>query len=115
MYKLIAAVLLSLALLPRVLAHEGGRHVKGTIKEVTAERLVLTDAAGKDVTFAVTRSTEFYRAGKPVGREDAKPGARAVVHGAAGGGTTAAEVMLGAAPAAHRGGPARLPSALPTQ
>jgi hypothetical protein len=101
MSKVFAAVLLMSTLVASALAHEGGHHVKGTIKEATAERLVLSDAEGHDVTFVVTKATEFYRAGKPVKAGDAKPGERAVVHGAAGGGTTAAEVMLGAAQATH--------------
>jgi len=101
MAKLLIAALLAFALAPHADAHEGGHQVKGIIKVVTAERLVLTDSAGKDVTFTVTGATEFYRAGKLVARGDARPGERAVVHGVAGSGSTAAEVMLGAAPAAR--------------
>jgi uncharacterized protein YndB with AHSA1/START domain len=101
MHRVLVTVLLALAVTTPAFAHEGGHHVKGVIKEVTAEKLVITDAAGKDVAFVVTKATEFFREGKPVKREDAKPGERAVVHGAAGGGTAAAEVMLGAAPAAR--------------
>jgi thiamine monophosphate kinase len=101
MNKVFMTALLGLAITVPALAHEGGHHVKGVIKELTPERLVLTEATGKDVAFVVTQATGFFREGKPVKREDAKPGERAVVHGAAGGGTTAAEVMLGAAPAAH--------------
>lgn len=101
MHKVFVTVLLALAITAPAFAHDGGHHVKGVIKEVTAEKLVITEATGKDVAFVITKTTEFFREGKPVKREDAKPGERAVVHGAAGGGTTAAEVMLGVAPAAH--------------
>lgn len=101
MHKVLVTVLLALATTTSAFAHEGGLHVKGVIKEVTPVKIVLTEATGKDVAFVVTKATEFSREGKPVKLEDAKPGERAVVHGAAGGGTTAAEVMLGAAPAAH--------------
>lgn len=101
MNKVFVTVLLALAITAPAYAHEGGHHVKGVIKEVTPEKIVLTEATGKDVAFVVTRATEFFREGKPVKREDAKPGERAVVHGAAGDGASAAEVMLGAAPAAH--------------
>jgi len=101
MSRVLAAVLLSLTLLTSALAHEGGHHTKGTVKEVTAERLVLSEADGHDVTFLVTKATEFYRAGQPVKAGDAKPGERAVVHGAAGSANTAAAVMLGAAQGSH--------------
>jgi hypothetical protein len=101
MNKLFMTALLAFAITAPAFAHEGGRHVKGVIKELSPEKMVLTEATGKDVAFVITKATEFFREGKPVMREDAKPGERAVVHGAAGGGTTAAEVMLGAAPAAH--------------
>jgi hypothetical protein len=101
MHKVLVTVLLAVAITTSSFAHEGDHHVKGVIKEVTAEKLVITESTGEDVAFVVTKATEFFREGKPVKREDAKPGERAVVHGVAGGGTTAAEVMLGAAPAAH--------------
>jgi isopropylmalate/homocitrate/citramalate synthase len=101
MNKVFMTALLALVIAAPAFAHEGGHHVKGVIKELSPEKIVLTEATGKDVAFVVTKATEFFREGKPVKREDAKLGERAVVHGVAGGGTTAAEVMLGAAPAAH--------------
>lgn len=100
MRQLIAAAALAVALVHPARAHEGGHHVKGVLKEVSAQRLVVTDQAGQDVTFSVTPATEFVRDGKPVRREDARPGVRVAVHGErAGAAMSATVVMLAGAPA----------------
>jgi hypothetical protein len=99
---MMAAGLIFLAVATSAVAHEGAPHVKGTIKEVTAERLVVAQPSGKLAEFKVTKATEFYREKKPVAWSEAKPGERVVVHGAHEASTpTAAVVMLGAAPEGH--------------
>ncbi len=96
--KALTAVLLAITLAPQALAHEGGRHVRGTIREITAERLVITERPGKDETFTINGSTTFTRGRTAVRWDEAKVGERAVVHGAPGAhSTAAAEVMLGSA------------------
>ena len=99
MRHLVVAAALAVAGIHPALAHEGGHHVKGVIKEVSAQRLVVTDQAGNDVTFAITDGTEFFRQKKAVKREDAKTGERVAVHGEmAGAAVNATEVMLAGAP-----------------
>ena len=43
------------------LAHEGGAHVRGVVKEVTAEGLVVATPAGEAVTIALTPGTRLTR------------------------------------------------------
>lgn len=60
-------------------AHEGGLDARGTVKEVTPERLVLATADGEK-TFSLGADTRFARGREPARREDVLVGDRAVVH-----------------------------------
>ena len=79
------------------LAHEGGAHVRGVVKEVTAEGLVVATPAGEAVTIALTPGTRLTRGTSAVPVSDVHPGDRAVVHAKkTAGRLEATEVKLGA-------------------
>jgi hypothetical protein len=63
-----------------VLAHEGGAHSLGTVKEISSDRIVITTAQGTDVTIPMSASTRILRGKKPIRATDVRPGERAVVH-----------------------------------
>jgi hypothetical protein len=63
-------------------AHEGGVDARGTVKEITPDRLVLSSAAGTEVTVTLAAGTRILRGKRPVGVADIKRGERAVVHAA---------------------------------
>jgi hypothetical protein len=97
MRRLIAAVVLWTTLVLPVLAHEGGHHAYGVVKEITAARLVVTDEHRKDTSFALTAKTRFLRAEKPSSWEKVMVGERVVVKGKdASGKMEATTVNLGA-------------------
>jgi hypothetical protein len=97
MKKLTAAVLLTLALALPALAHEGGHTAYGVVKEVSAERLVITDEHGKDAAFALTAGTQYLRDHKAIPREKIAVGERVVVKGKdASGKMEATSVSVGA-------------------
>jgi hypothetical protein len=64
------------------MAHEGGMHTRGTVKEITADRIVLTTAEGKDVGVAMDAETRILRGHRPIGPADVRTGERVVVHAA---------------------------------
>ena len=98
MRKLVAALLISMTIAPPALAHEGGHSAYGVVKEVTAERLVVTDEHGKDMTFELTPGTKFFRDHKAIERGKAVVGDRVVVKGKdVSGRMEASNVELGAA------------------
>ncbi len=81
------------------LAHEGGAHSRGTVKEITADRLVLTTTGGEDVTVAMMPDTRILRDHRTIRATDIHPGERAVVHAAPRGGRLeATAVMVADAP-----------------
>lgn len=72
----------ALLLLPAVpLAHAGGHDARGTVKELTEERIVLTTVQGREEAFLLGEDTRFERGHAPARREDVRVGERAVVHG----------------------------------
>ncbi len=80
-------------------AHEGGMHSRGTVKEITADRIVLLTTDGKDVTVAMDPETRIVRGHHTITAADVHPGERAVVHASNHGGKLeATEVMVAAAP-----------------
>lgn len=82
------------------LAHGGGMHAKGTVHEITSDRIVVTSPDGRDLTFTLAPDTMFERGKTHARREDVKIGERVVVHGKhAGDREVAAVVKL--APAAR--------------
>ncbi len=64
----------------RALAHEGGAHARGTVKEITADRLVLTTTSGGEVSVALVPGTQFVRGNRGISAADVHPGERAVIH-----------------------------------
>jgi uncharacterized protein DUF5666 len=83
------------------LAHEGGNHAKGTVHEITADRIVVTSQLGKDAVFTLAPETTFERGNAPARREDVKVGERVVVHGKHAGNREVATIVK-LAPAARR-------------
>jgi|SRR6266496_3392770 len=78
-------------------AHGGGIHAKGTLKSVSADRIVLQTAEGEKA-FKVTPSTQFLNGSAPATATDLHPGDRAVVHARGAEGTpeaTATQVRFG--------------------
>ena len=97
MMKLIAVVLLILAVTLPALAHEGSHSAYGVVKEVTTARLVVTDEHGKDAVFALTAGTQYLRDHKAIPREKIQVGERVVVKGKdASGKMEATSVSVGA-------------------
>ncbi len=98
------AAVLSLALIvwvlnPSAQAHEGGTHSRGTVKEISADRLVLTTTEGASVTVALAPDTRILRGQEAIQPSDVHPGERAVVHSAMREGRLEArEVKLAASP-----------------
>jgi hypothetical protein len=81
-----------------VLAHQGGHSAYGVVKEIAADRLVVTDEHGKDTAFALTPGTKFFRDHKATEREKAVVGDRVIVKGKdVSGRMEATTVELGAA------------------
>lgn len=62
-------------------AHEGGSHAVGTVREITADRIVVALPDGKDAVFALAPDTSFQRGTATARREEVKVGERVVVHG----------------------------------
>jgi hypothetical protein len=103
MRKLAASLLMSMIIAIPVRAHQGGHTAYGVVKEIAADRLVVTDEHGKDKTFALTPGTKFSRDHKATEREKAVVGDRVVVRGKdVTGRMEATTVELGAAPKANR-------------
>lgn len=76
-------------------AHEGGVHSRGTVKEITADRIVLMTTEGKRVTLAIAAGTRIVRGHRRITTAEVHPGERAVVHAAARDGKLeATEVMV---------------------
>jgi hypothetical protein len=99
--RVAAALALALAtcLLGTAQAHEGGTHSRGTVKEITADRLVLTTAEGANVTVAMAPDTRILRGQQAIRASDVRPGERAVVHAATREGRLqATEVMVAPSP-----------------
>jgi hypothetical protein len=61
-------------------AHEGGMHSHGTVKEITADRIVITTTEGKDVAVGLDPETRIVRGHQTITPADVRPGERAVVH-----------------------------------
>ncbi len=81
MPKLLGGALLALALLNGAArAHEGGVHERGVVKEISAERLVLTTSGGKPLAFTLGPETRILRGNERVPVEAVRAGERAIVH-----------------------------------
>jgi hypothetical protein len=81
MRRFIGGALVAAALLGRpALAHEGGTHERGVVKEVAKDRIVLATGEGKTVSIAVGPETRFLRGEVAVKPGDVHAGERAVVH-----------------------------------
>jgi hypothetical protein len=60
-------------------AHGGGMHAKGTLKSISADRIVLQTAEGEKA-FKLSPGTQFLNGSSPATAADLHPGDRAVVH-----------------------------------
>ncbi len=73
------AAALVIAMIP-VAAHPGHDHkVLGTVVTVAADRLVVKDREGKDMTITLNAATKVIKDKKPVRLDEVKPGVRVVV------------------------------------
>ena len=73
------AAALVIAMVP-VAAHPGHDHkVLGTVVSVAADRLVVKDREGKDITITLNAATKVIKDKKPVRLDEVKPGVRVVV------------------------------------
>lgn len=92
-------VLAVLAAPTLVLAHGDGLHARGTVREITQDRLVVGTVHGRDVVFTLAPDTTYERGKAPARRDDVKIGERVIVHGRrAGDHEVAAVVRLAPAP-----------------
>ena len=93
-----AVLLLAAALLAgEARAHGGKSHrLMGTVASVEAERLVVKDTAGKELSVRLTAETRFEREGKPVDRSAIAAGTRVSIQ-LTEDDTTAVVVKVGAA------------------
>lgn len=80
------------------LAHEGGAHAKGTVKAVTADRLVLTTTGGEELSVVLVSGTRISRGHRDISAADVHPGERAVVHASRHGEQLEATAVMVAAP-----------------
>jgi hypothetical protein len=62
------------------LAHEGGAHTRGTVKEITADRIVVVTTDEKEVVVALGAETRILRGQRVIGPTDVRPGERVIVH-----------------------------------
>lgn len=70
-------VVLLLAAVAPLAAHGGKSHrLMGTVEEVQAEQLVLTDRDGAERRVRLTADTRYEKGGKPATRADLAAGAR---------------------------------------
>lgn len=79
-------VLAGLLLGASVQAHEGGAHSRGTVQEITSDRIVLSTTEGKVLTIPMTSGTRIMRGNQAIQATDVRPGERVVVHSASRGG-----------------------------
>ena len=77
MRKLIATLLLFVAVAATALAHGGKTHrLMGTVKAVQEDHLTVTTTAGKEASARLNADTKYEKAGKPVDRSALVAGAR---------------------------------------
>ena len=74
---IITLVLLSATLL---FAHNGEKHIMGTVTKVSDSSITVKDTHGKVVDVAITSNTKFMKDSKAVTAKDIKQGDRVVVH-----------------------------------
>jgi hypothetical protein len=75
-----AALLMAFGVAGATLAHEEhGTELKGTVRSLTAEKLVMTATDGDVVEFLIGEDTQFLRGTTVVKREDVVIGERAIV------------------------------------
>lgn len=81
MRKLLGGTLVAVALLGGAArAHEGGTHARGVVKEISAERIVLTPPKGEPLEFALGKETRILRGNERVPVDAVRTGERAIVH-----------------------------------
>ena len=76
----VAAVIVMFSIAGVAVAHdEHGTELKGTVKSLTSDKLVMTATDGDVVEFLVSEGTKFLRGTTAVKREDVTIGERAIV------------------------------------
>ena len=80
MRKITTVLSLTFLLLASIaLAHEGHKHVLGTVTAVTAEHLEVKTKDGKAVTVPLTKTTRYLKGKKEANQADVHVGDRVVV------------------------------------
>lgn len=102
MRKFLAGILIAIAA-SVALAHGGGTHAKGTIKDLSPRRIVVGTAEGEKA-FAVTPRTEFLKGEATVAPGELHQGDRVVVHAKDVNGTLEATQVRAGASAPHSHG-----------
>lgn len=64
------------------LAHEGGTDARGTVKEITSERIVLETPRGTELKVGLVSGTVILRGERAISAQEIHAGERAVVHAA---------------------------------
>ena len=77
MHKLVATLLLFVAVAAAALAHGGKTHrLMGTVKALHENHLTVTTTDGKEATANLTAETKYEKAGQPADRSALVEGAR---------------------------------------
>src|SRR5579864_1947405 len=98
----VAAVfaVLALILAAVAVAHEGGKHFKGSVKSFDAASLTIVTTTRETVTIKLLPTTKFVKSSQPSSLQDLKTGERVVVHAKQNGTSwDAEEVQFGASSA----------------
>jgi len=78
MKKTIASLFV-LLLATAAFAHAGHHHVYGTVKQLTADALLVHTREGTDATISLTKATLYKRGDADAKRADLVPGVRVIV------------------------------------
>ncbi len=100
----VVCALLALLYSASAFAHGGKTHIMGTLTTTEAERLVVKDRDGKDLSIRLTKDTKFQKGDAPAAAADLKPGDRVVIDGIGPEGNfTATEVRFSSVQERHSG------------
>lgn len=99
----VAVVLMTLALflVSSAFAHEGGKHVLGTVKSIDSDAITVVTTKNETVTVKVLPTTKFIKSGQPSSLQDLKAGERVVIHAKQNGTSLEAEQVQFGVSAVH--------------
>lgn len=97
----VALMIFAVALTSSVFAHEGGKHVMGTVKSIDTDAITVVTTAHQTVTVKVLPTTKFIKSGQPASVQDLKTGERVVIHAKQNGTSLEAEQVQFGASAVH--------------